>query len=186
MRIALEKPGSLVGRVVRADTGAPVPGATLEVASASDARSDADGCFRVASLPPSQYAVRGRAPGLAGESAVLVEKDETAEVMLELHPAATVHGRLELTGGLPCPGGTVHLHSDVLDTGLEAVADSHGEVLFEALLPAKYEVRIDCPGHAEGQVAPPLEVVDAPLTTTFVVRDEPASRASPSTRAETR
>jgi hypothetical protein len=50
-----------------------------------------------------------------------------------------------------------------------ASADGAGEVLFRALLPGRYTSSLSCPGFAEGEEGPPVDVGDGPLAVTFVV-----------------
>jgi hypothetical protein len=182
--IKLRRGARLIGRVVRADTRTPVAGAGVEAgenpkraregAYDDPVYTDVEGRFVIDSLPAGRFKPVAHGEGLFGQAAVSVTLgtgETSAEVLVALHPVATLTGRLELaTTAEACAGGRVELISgDGLD--VVAVADGRGELRFPALLPGSYEPRLTCPGHAERESAPSIEVGDEPLATTFRVHD---------------
>ena len=78
--------GAVVGRVVDAETRAPLPGVAVVLeGTATGAASDTDGAFRIAGVEPGAYTVVARFLGYApARRAVVVEPGEDAEVSLRL------------------------------------------------------------------------------------------------------
>jgi hypothetical protein len=180
LAITLRRGAAIIGRVVRADTGEAVEGATIEVDAGfrqrgEEARSDVTGRFRVDGLRPATFRPRARAEGLFGQARDRVwlgEGETSEEILIALQPAATLRGRLELaTTSQPCPGGSVLLQSEVAGVA-EAIADGAGDVLFPALLPGSYTTYLTCGTHALKQVAPTIDVGDTPSTTRFIVHEQ--------------
>lgn len=98
--------GSISGRVLRADSNAPIPGAMITVIPNAQldpnhtirflgARTGADGAYRFDSLPPQSYSVRVDAPGFVTEfhrpPVVLVEGQDVANLDVQLQPAGVIH-----------------------------------------------------------------------------------------------
>jgi hypothetical protein len=169
----------LAGRVVRADTGEPVPGATVVAESERSLErtslTDGAGRFRLEGLSAGRYRSRAHAEGLFGQmlGSVWLDDGETgASITIAVHPAASLRGRIELAAtAAPCPGGEVLLEAAVI-ARVTAIADDAGDVLFPALLPGRYDVRLTCAGHATREAAPPIEVGAAALVVRFAVHEQ--------------
>lgn len=148
----------LLGRVIDAQTGDPVPEARVQVRGHSTL-SDADGAFRLDGLGPGRYKPVAAAPQLYGESAssIPLGLGETSErVILSMHPAAQLVGRLVIQDGntqRPCPDGSATLRrvETRYDDVFSASADLEGIAEFPGLLPGTYVVYPRC----DGFVAPP-------------------------------
>ncbi|WP_437738405.1 carboxypeptidase regulatory-like domain-containing protein [Sorangium sp. So ce1335] len=168
-------PGSVLeGRVVEAGSGAPIAGAKIspgmeqrwgpgEVRPVS---SDAEGRFRVTGLAPGRYKPTARAAGGYGQaraSVVLGVGQTSSEVVIEMHPASSVAGRVEVApGGGPCTSGAVTLVHE--GSGwLSAVLEADGSARFEGLLPGSYQVMVFCQDHASEPTYPAVEVGEADL-----------------------
>ena len=107
--------------MVEKGTGAPVAGARVRVEgndSDEDVRgtstmSDADGNFRLTGLSPARYKPGASSPGKYGQAAesVLLGLGQTVDgIVIEVHPAAVIKGRVLLPDGKsPCPSGWVSL-----------------------------------------------------------------------------
>ena len=104
--VSLTPESAITGRVILADGGAPVAGALVtasptewsEVVGATRvAMTDADGKFRLGRVAAGRYALEADGDGatLASQVEVAVGAGETAgDVVLELIPTVTVHGRV--------------------------------------------------------------------------------------------
>ncbi|XXX78414.1 carboxypeptidase regulatory-like domain-containing protein [Sorangium sp. So ce134] len=174
LKLQLTPASALVGRVVEAGTGTPVEGAKITLDSeggwgmrrgAPVARSDAEGRFRVARLPPGRYRLVARALGKLGQAreSVLLGLGQTSrEVVIEVHRARVVAGRVEVApDGAPCTRGTVGLLSPAQGGFEHAVIEGDGSVLFDAVLRGSYEVVVACADHAAEPTYPAVEVGDA-------------------------
>ncbi|XYH99561.1 carboxypeptidase regulatory-like domain-containing protein [Sorangium sp. So ce1128] len=175
LKLLLTPAAALVGRVVEAGTGTPVEGARITLDGGGGwgtmgpgvpvARSDAEGRFRLDRLPPGRYKLVARALGKVGQAreSVLVGVGQTSsEVVIEVHRAAVVAGRVELAPeGAPCTLGNVTLLSQATDGVEIAAIEDDGSVLFDGLLRGSYEVLVGCANHVSEPTYPPLEVGDA-------------------------
>jgi hypothetical protein len=166
----------ITGRVVRADTGAAVPGATA-IAGPGRAESTLtglDGRFRLGGLRAGRFKPIAQAKGLFGVATASVWVDVghvASDVTIALHPVAEVDARVELaSSGAPCPGATVHLTATSGESFAET-ADDAGDLTF-SLPPDVYQVRLDCPHKAQGEEAGAIEIGEKPLVRTFVVHDK--------------
>ena len=166
-------PGSVLeGRVVEAGSGEPIAGAKIgpgmeqrwgpgEVKPVS---SDAEGRFRITGLAPGRYKPTARAAGGYGQaraSVVLGLGQTSSEVVIEMHPASSVAGRVEVApGGGPCTSGSVTLLHE--GSGwLPAALGADGSARFEGVLPGSYQVMVLCLDHASEPTYPAVEVGDA-------------------------
>jgi protocatechuate 3,4-dioxygenase beta subunit len=152
----------LVGKVVLASTGEPVVDA--EVSSGGRglwqfARSDANGRFRIDGLQPGTYKPSASGETLYGEAAeqVHVGFGETSEeVVIRMHPAVHVEGRVVIAGTeRPCPEGSVRLDNGDAGTQTSKI-DDEGHVEFRALLRGTYSVRVQCTNHLAEEEYPEL------------------------------
>jgi protocatechuate 3,4-dioxygenase beta subunit len=146
----------LAGRVVDA-RGFPVGSAQVRV-SALDARfpanraahSAADGTFRVAGLPDPPYAVEVEHADYAATRLRPVSPESGAELRVELHAGARVHGlvldRLKNEG---IAGAQVRLRGagDPRSTR----TDKQGEFEFSNVSTGKYEIIVDSDRHISGR-----------------------------------
>lgn len=171
--ILLTPESVLAGTVVDAATGEPVARAQVfagelsRVGSDGSAFTDDQGRFRITRLSPGRYKPTARIAGGFGQTpeSVLLGLGETAEeLVIELHPAAIVSGRVLVgdEGETPCPSGWVRLSSDLTGRGLGTEVD--GRVEFEAVLPGSYEVSVYCDDHLSAEEYPPIEVTGEDVT----------------------
>jgi protocatechuate 3,4-dioxygenase beta subunit len=174
----------LVGRVVEMDTHAPVPGAAIEFErddallyidmglyaplDRAVARSGEDGRFRVEKLEPGRYKPVARAPGWFGQAreSVLLGVGQTSnEVVIEVHPARAVVGRVVVAPSrTPCKRGSVSLTERARRRQAGARVEADGSARFEGLLPGSYEVRVACDDHAAEPSYPKVVLEDADAT----------------------
>ncbi|WP_437836168.1 carboxypeptidase regulatory-like domain-containing protein [Sorangium sp. So ce1153] len=175
LKLLLTPASALVGRVVEAGTGTPVEGAKVTLDDGGGwgrdapgvpvARSDAEGRFRLDRLPPGRYKLAARALGKIGqarESVLLGVGQTSSEVVIEVHPARVVAGRVEIApDGAPCTLGHVSLLSQANDGGEVAAIEADGTVLFEGLLRGTYEVLVGCAQHVSEPSYAAVEVGDA-------------------------
>ena len=142
---ALTPEATIVGRVVRADTNAPVPGAHVRVRSADNmfmrfpapasGVSDGQGKFSIAGLAAGRHRVSAFAEGLASSEAVDINVEagrSTGEIVLRLQPAARLAGVVtdgrdpivaaQVTLGMGGPGG---------GSGFDAVTQADGSFVID-------------------------------------------------------
>jgi len=178
--ILLTPGSSLSGRVVDVGTGRAVAGARVsavlhrkdsDLDSLSGTRiaavADADGRFRFSRLAPGRYKPAAMSPSGYGEASesVLLGLGQSAEgVIIELHPAQSVSGRVVVAGdGAPCAEGLVHLDEvDGAQFRRETI-DADGRVSFGGILPGRYRVSVTCAGIDAASAHPDVVVAaDAP------------------------
>ncbi len=149
---------TISGRVIRADTKAPVANASVSVqgsffgwGSDGSALTDEDGRFVVDRLQPGTYHPGATAEGLYGKSAesVHVGLAESAEdIVIEVHPLASLQGTIVVAGtkGQPCDtGGSVSLTGKNGNTKTYwGRADDNGNVSIRAIMPGTYSLSVDC------------------------------------------
>jgi protocatechuate 3,4-dioxygenase beta subunit len=180
VEILLTPGSSLSGRVVDVGTGRAVPGARVSTVlhlkesdpdSLSGTRvtavADDDGRFRFTRLAPGRYKPAATSPGGYGEAreSVLLGLGQSADgVVIGLHPAQSVSGRVVVAGDdTPCAEGLVYL--DQVD-GIQLrreVIDADGRVSFGGILPGRYRVSVTCAGIDAASAHPDVVVAaDAP------------------------
>ena len=161
MQIVLAPGSSLVGRVLDVASGEALPGARVTVVGEGAAPhnkhhtlaiTDGGGRFTVEGLFPGRYRASAVVDGGAGEAgdSWVVGLGETVEVpAIEVRPRASLRAVVAVRGGAPpCAQGQVYLHrSDAARAEIEDIA-LDGAVLFPALLPGSYDVRVNCGGEA--------------------------------------
>lgn len=139
--------GRRIAGLVLDGAGAPLPGATVRIASAltmSGQRpepvvtTDASGAFDFGPQPASTYLVVADAPKLTGAAIELDLRDTTTnpgELRLVLHPCdASIHGVVRDSAGGVIPGALVRRSEGTLATRAGAIADASGA--YELCLPA--------------------------------------------------
>jgi Carboxypeptidase regulatory-like domain len=126
VEIRLMPESMLSGRVVQAGTGAAVTGARVAIAGGVDSPpgssvylvgggvlADDQGRFRLSRLQAGRYKLEATTPrgyGQARESVLLGLGQSVEGVVIELHPAATVTGRIVVAGSeAPCSSGWTSL-----------------------------------------------------------------------------
>lgn len=161
VEILLTPESSLSGRVVDAATGRGVAGA--RVATMSDmygadpetsrstraaTRADEQGRFRFRGLMPGRYKPTGTSPsgyGHARESVLLGLGQSVDGVVVELHPAGAVKGRVVVAGDeSPCLSGYVGLDEPHAGLSRQERIEPDGRVAFEGILPGRYHVGVAC------------------------------------------
>lgn len=137
VEITLTPESVIAGRVVRAGTDEGVADALVEVGAIGMELSnvptrvptDAEGRFRFAQLSPSRYKPRAEADHLRGEAreSVLLGVGETSDdVVIELHTASLVEGRVLFADSeRPCGSGSVTL-GDQRDSALSEEIEHRG------------------------------------------------------------
>lgn len=165
----------LVGRVVRADSDAPVAGARVSaisdwsdggMPSVGVAYTDGDGRFRVPQLQPGRYKPTVEAEAAYGEAerSVHLGLGETSDpVTIRVHPVASVRGRVVVRGGGTCPQGQIYLASRGVGLATAGELDPDGSVLFPAVQPGSYDVQILCPALRVPPSFPPVVVAREPV-----------------------
>jgi protocatechuate 3,4-dioxygenase beta subunit len=176
VEVVLTPESAIKGRVIMAGTGEPVAGVVVEAKGANffsegsgRNRSDDAGGFLIAGLAPGLYKINANSDELHGEGSELVHLGlaQTAEgVVVELHPAFVVSGRVSFAGGSlagtearPCPQGTLRLQDrdDQRNSKYGRITPT-GEVEIRAVLPGVYTVEVDCTGAVSEPEYADLEV----------------------------
>ncbi len=145
----------LRGRVVRADTGAPLP--ELPVHLQSDAIADAettpDGSFEIRGLDPGRFKPFVRSAGWCGSLSAPIGLGigETSEaITISARPCRTITARVRVRpSGQPCPSAQIDLLDAVEDPVRKVITDLSGEVQISGLAAGAYQVKIRCPGHIQ-------------------------------------
>lgn len=126
--ILLAQSGGIEGRV-RSLSGAEVAGVPVSLwpyrgntwrgSPLSEIETDDEGRFAFPDLEPGRYAVGAFGAGspLSFESGVVVEAGRRSQVLLELAPGHTLHGRVVVGDGEPVEGARVDLWPEVQGTG---------------------------------------------------------------------
>jgi hypothetical protein len=175
VELVLTPESVITGKVVLAGTGEPVAGVVVDAKAESffsegsgQARSDEAGEFRIDRLEHGLYTLRARGDELYGQATELVHLGlaQTAEnVVIELHPALLVSGRVVIAGGLeprPCEQGWVRLNDRNDKRNRRSTRfGADGEVEIRSVLPGNYEVDVRCDGMVPELEYPDLELRDA-------------------------
>lgn len=169
IEVLLTPESVIAGVVVRAEDGKPVPGARVSAGDVEGRRSlavafsDAEGRFRLARLEPGRYKPEAEAPGLYGQAAesVLLGVAETREdVVLPVHEARIVAGRIVTETEEPCREGSVRIAA-AGRPGMSAAVEKDGGVAFRAVLPGTWKVSVTCTGFLAEETYPELVVGEA-------------------------
>lgn len=165
----------LVGRAVEIGSNRPVPDALVHaeadwqgggVFGWGTARTDSEGKFRMTRLPPGRYRAQvdtDAGHGESRESVRLALGQTSAELLVEVHPATVVTGRVVYDDGKPCAPGRIGLHEATHDRRHGAQLDEHGDVRIRGVLPGHYQVRAWCESAIPQDSYPDLDVKDAPV-----------------------
>ncbi len=141
---ALTPEAIIVGRVVRADNGSAVVGATVRTEPGEIGRrraapavvvTDAQGHFSLPGLAPGRHRLIAFAQGLATGEAVDVNLEAgrtTPEIVLRLQSAASVRG-VVVDGSDPVAGATVSLAGLGPIPGSNAVTQSDGSFVLDSV-----------------------------------------------------
>ena len=159
--VVLHPESAIEGRVITAETGAPVAGARVDLGlrphfarvmfgsapPTASAITDADGRFRLVVPRSGRYKPAAVGERRVGQSAVDIEVGvaETIDgVEIVVHPGIRVSGSVSWSTGAACAYGRVAL----FDLGEQPVAmvglDGAGIGTFDAVLPGVYRVRAGC------------------------------------------
>lgn len=156
LTIRLTPESVLVGRVVDAQTGAPVEGVRVSPRGSNWFGEEAvttgpDGAFRVDRLSPGRYkpTARGeRGYGQASESVELGLGQQSDPVLIKLYPAAIVEARVQIgESDRHCADGSASLEDPKQDTYHWSEIDDEGHVRFEGVLAGSYTVSVRCEDH---------------------------------------
>ncbi|PRQ03191.1 carboxypeptidase regulatory-like domain-containing protein [Enhygromyxa salina] len=163
---------TITGTVVHAETGAPVPHATVVAKGARFASggrgaaiTDGEGQFQITGLEPGVYDVIATTDELYGETVEQIHLGlaQAAEgTIVMAHPAASLTGKVVIAEtGAPCTDGSVRL--DAKDLRQSSPIDEQGGVVVRALLPGEYEVEIRCDGYMTEPRYEPIIITDQNL-----------------------
>ncbi|PRP90455.1 Nickel uptake substrate-specific transmembrane region [Enhygromyxa salina] len=155
----------MVGKVVLASSGEPVADVTVDAGfkrgAEQAARTDSEGRFRIKQLQPGTYkpwAESDQLYGRAVEQVHLGLGETSDEVVIRVHPAHRVDGRVVVAGSdAPCSLGSVTLTSDAGERR-QASTDEDGHVALRGLLAGAYEVSVRCRGYVSEPEYPTLVV----------------------------
>jgi hypothetical protein len=171
---------TIVGRVVLAEGGAPVPGATVEATSlvgarnpSRSSRSDAEGAFSISALPAGSYLLAAVSPtARSREERVVVGIAETSEPVVLFSTRAVQVSAEVLVANSPCRSGRLRLSGHFF---FEAEVSSDGHAVISGVYPGRYAAVVTC----EGGITPlptPLDVGDDPVQRVWNL--EPLPRAA--------
>jgi hypothetical protein len=167
-------PGTIRGRVTRADNGQPIQGARVSAVANNVERgfalTDANGNYSF-QVPGGEYQVTATAPGFAPNTqTVIVPREGEVEVNFQLVklPPGRVTGRVvRKFGGAPEPGATIQLlfgGSPVYT----ATTDANGTYTIDPVEPGDYEVR---PAKTGFTFEPPSRTITVQPNQTTTVPD---------------
>ena len=131
--VTLEAGHALRGRVVDAETGAPIAGARIERNSTVVATTNARGDFEAIRLPSGDLRLRIERAGHLRQD-VATTLPSSGPVTFELTRARRLAGVVRFADGTPAAG--VHLRIDVTST----ITDRNGSFAFEGLEPGAHIV----------------------------------------------
>jgi hypothetical protein len=160
---AQPKPGVVEGTVINSTTRAPVPQASVSLASREGfsrvGRTDDSGNFQIPNVEPGVYRIEYvRAPNFLYDAprtaAINVAEDQRVNgIVLELLPLGVIGGRVVDNDGAPLMGAQVAIMyirytddgSKTLGTSDGAVTDDRGEYRVFHLKPGRYFVNVWLP-----------------------------------------
>ncbi len=165
----------LAGKVVEVGTKRPVVGAMVWSGSVSDglflgrdsARTDDQGRFRISGLEPGRYKPTANGPQLFGEAAesVLLGLGQTRDdLIIEVHPAFTISGKVVNEQGKVQDRCWVGMHDKEHNRDLAGQADPDGTVSIDGVLPGTYKPQLRCQNLLEQDEYDPVVVADKDVT----------------------
>jgi Carboxypeptidase regulatory-like domain len=187
--LTLTPAGQLRGRVVTARDGAPVASARVRADPVVGsgvrrvpmaAQTGTTGAFVLQPLEAGAYQLVAEAPGLRGRLAAPLElglAQSRDEIVIEVLPAARVHGRVLDAQGHACSLGSVFLGAPLPGLGEVSATTANlpqvptlsseialdGSVRFDAVPPGDYLVTVRCEDHIVRAGPSRLEVRDRDL-----------------------
>ena len=154
-----------------ADTGLSGGGGSSPVSGAGDASSygpasitDASGTFRIDGLDPGSYkptAYDDEHYGVAAAEVQLGLGETSDMVVVEVHPAFALTGSIVADDGEVCDEGRVFLTDPKSQRRFSASTDTDGSVHLQGVLPATYNVDVNCDGYVPEETYEPLTVTEA-------------------------
>ncbi|MBA3392872.1 MAG: carboxypeptidase regulatory-like domain-containing protein [Deltaproteobacteria bacterium] len=172
VEILLTPESSLAGTVIDAASGAPVPGARVEIDGDSGGGdstfTNAEGAFRIARLTPGRYVATARTDRGYGrtEGSTLVGLGQHVDgVVVKLFPAVRLEGKVIIsTTQQPCTAPQVSLNDSASSRWIEVRSEPDGRVWAEGVLPGKYTVDVGCRGFQGREKYDPIVVTDKDVT----------------------
>ncbi len=178
VEVLLTPEAVLSGVVLERGSDAPVAGALVSVGSEwrfdsegsgeGSTLTDERGRFRITRLSPGRYKPSARAEGRYGEAAesVLLGVGQSKDdVVVKVHPALVVAGKVVVAGDrTPCERGSVRLDDKkrARDAG-DSIREG-GEIRMKAVLPGTYQVTVRCRGFVARDEYPAIEISDKDVT----------------------
>ncbi|MEZ4451361.1 MAG: carboxypeptidase regulatory-like domain-containing protein [Nannocystaceae bacterium] len=172
-QLYLTPEAALVGKVVRAEDGAPVEGVTVTSRSgmgwswnSQSAITDAAGRFRLGGLEPGAYkaeATGDEVYGLADEQVILGLGETSDPLTVRVHPAFSVRGSVLTKSGESCEDGWLELDDHADARSNNGAIEPDGAVQVRGLLPGEYQVSVRCPGKVPAERYDRVTVVDRSL-----------------------
>ncbi|MFI5297527.1 MAG: carboxypeptidase regulatory-like domain-containing protein [Polyangiales bacterium] len=188
LEIVLAPGATIVGRVVAAETGAPVAGAKVSaspfgpeggLAEAASTRSGADGRFSLDRLEAGKWRTSAEVLGALGEAAgaVRLAAGETSkEVTIVLHPGHVVAGQIVVVEDdstsvtSPCVDGSISLQDLRRGRFFNASTAPDGHVALTLPFEGRFEVSVRCTDAIESTPSATLIVTGDATDNTWRVR----------------
>ncbi len=163
VEIFLTPASSIAGTVVDGATGAPIPGARLELDDQQVDVTDADGRFHIVGLAPGRYRPIARAARHYGEaeaSVLLGVGQHVDGIAIKASAAVTVTGKVLIgDGDTPCPAALVSMGGiEHRRFARSEWSGPDGVVRLEGVVPGTYAVTTFCLGHRARPPDEDLEV----------------------------
>ncbi len=153
-------PGAVEGHVTNAQTGEPISGASVSLfpqmsrgggAQPQRTVTQADGEFRVESLPPGSYFLVANDSSYASSGSGLVIKVDSGQqisnLAIQLQPMGAISGKVVDSDGNPAPGASVTVFGTYNWRGQQqlratgsAAAGENGEYTVKNIAPGRYFV----------------------------------------------
>lgn len=174
--VTLEPESSISGRVVSVSDGQPVAGARVAALANSRAprdvaMTDDDGRFSIRGLPAGRYRPDAVADGMRGNadhSIVVGLGEDIDDVTIVVHPTPAVIVELLTADATDCDGAAVVAVRNGRDVTPASAAADRGSARFPTLLPGRYSIEVECPGHR--QTEPAAVLVTRPIPYTVQVK----------------
>lgn len=155
---ALRPAARLAGKVIDRGDRAPVGGAQVLLHDPEvwwrptlEATTDARGAFELRDLHPGSFRISAHRGTLVSvpRPVEVADADRASEVILEVQAGRSIAGRT-LVRGQPLAGARIRVRQSTLALpgSVRALSDGAGGYRIEGLLPGRYEVSAEAPGHA--------------------------------------